>query len=1250
MYNKSTFFVFLFISFCISSVSAQLDTLVNSGDNWKYFTGSDPGATWKNTGFNDISWSIGPSQLGYGEGDEATVLPSGPSNNRNIGFYFRRNFTVSNAALYQAYKFRVKRDDGIVVYVNGNEVWRDNMPSGIPTYATLASSSPADDGQSWITFTLPGNTFITGSNLIAAEVHNVNNTSSDISFELQTLGIRVGTVQLVHGPYLQMATDTSMTIRWRTDSVSNSIVRYGFTPGNLSFSVTFPALVTEHIVRLSGLNPATKYYYSIERTGQIVQRDSVNLFFTAAPPGSTLPTNIWVTGDCGTLQSTQTDVMNEFLNHVGNQYINAWLLLGDNAYNSGTDSEYTSNFFTPYMDERIMKQTPLWPSPGNHDYANSGTNQPLRNLPYYNNFTLPTNGEIGGVPSGTEAFYSYNINNIHFISLDSYGTEVGNKLYDTTGIQATWLKNDLAANTQPWTILYWHHPPFTKGSHNCDTESDLVSVRTKLLRILDRYKVDLVLCGHSHSYERSRLMKGYYQDDSLFSASAHLRDSSSALYNGSVNSCPYIKQTNSPVNEGIVYTVTGSAGKFGGQAAGYPHNAMFYSNTTNGGSTFISVDGNRLDAKFISDAGVIQDQYTIFKNVNRHTSLTINEGRPALLTSSWRGNYNWFPIASTQPAVNVFPIHSGNFRVRDSLNCLSDTFFVNVIDTIIPAITNCPPALIRPNLPGSCGATVTWLPPLATDSHFAGMSPNISPGSFFGFGSTLITYTALDSSANSNTCQFSVSVVDTQAPLISCPASITTNNSPGQCNAVVNFSSAIALDNCAANPGIVQISGAVSGASFPVGVSAVAFRALDNSGNSSTCGFSITVRDNEVPSIACPLSFSVANDSGNCDARVSYVNPIVLDNCTIGTAVLNGGLSSGSIFPLGITTNLFSISDGAGNSASCNFTIRVNDSQPPAISCSPNIIVSADSGNCSAFIRYSFPLSSDNCNSVQVIQNSGLPDSSLFMIGTTMNGFVATDSSGNSASCSFMVTVNDTVLPSWLSCDTSMVQVCESDTVFFQSPVAIDNCSMVNLVQTLGTISGSIYPIGLNDVEFEASDSSGNTIACSFQVLVHALPQISFSVANDSLCLTDSASLLTANPTGGNFSGPGVSGNTFDPALAGIGNHILHYSFSDSFGCTDSAAVIINVQNCIITSSAFVDVSEIRIYPNPAREEIFLLFPKFDPDGKVEVFSLNGTLIIEAQHPQNKLMRIDLGQLSNGLYLLKIESGGQTKFEKFIRL
>lgn len=660
--------------------------LVAFGASWKYLdNGTNQGTAWRATAFNDAGWASGNAQLGYGDGDEATVVSYGPdANNKYITTYFRKTITVADASILTSIAGSVRRDDGIAIYVNGTEVYRNNLVAGAAynTLATLAS----DDGATPVTFNFSPSSFVTGNNVIAVEIHQNSVTSSDISFDLQLIGNTGNDATLTRGPYMNSALQTSIVIRWRTDIPTNTKVNYGNAPGNLTQSYIDNTVTTEHIATLTGLAINTLYYYNIGSTTQVIQGDANNYFKTMPAVGSTQKIRIMAMGDMGNNSTNEINVRNAYLSFNGSNYTDGWLLLGDNAYSNGTDAEYQNNFFNVYQGS-LTKNHVLWPAPGNHDYANSSARQADHNIPYYDIFTLPSGGQAGGVSSGTEAYYSYNYGNVHFVALDSYGWEAGNtRLYDTLGPQAVWLKQDLAANTQPWTVIYFHHPPYTKGSHNSDTENELINMRQRMVPIFERYKVDLVLSGHSHAYERSFLINGHYGTESTFVPGTHALSTSSAKYDGSANSCVYVKDPLSAVN-GIVYIVAGSAGQLEGSSSGYPHNAMYYSNVSIGGALFFEVEGNRFDGKWISSDGVIRDNFTIMKDVNKTTNLSIPSGTPTQLTASWIGNYNWSTSENTR-SITVAPLANTNYTVNDGLGCLNDAFNITVTGGARNPLTN----------------------------------------------------------------------------------------------------------------------------------------------------------------------------------------------------------------------------------------------------------------------------------------------------------------------------------------------------------------------------------------------------------------------------------------------------------------------------------------------------------------------------------------------------------------------------------
>ncbi len=484
---------------------------------------------------------------------------------------------------------------------------------------------------------------------------------------------------LSRGPYLQKLTSSSITIRWNTLTSVDSKVNYGTAPDQLTGEVSSLVTTNDHHVEITGLQPYTKYYYSIGSAAGLLQGDADNYFVTAPVPGSEDKYTFWVTGDCGNNSTNQKNVLEAYNTYMGSKPTNVWLTLGDNAYQGGFDAEFKINFFDIY-EKNISKHAPLFPAPGNHDYNNNPIQQYTHLIDYYTIFDLPSNGESGGVASGTEAFYSYDYGNVHFLALDSYGVEdLATRLYDTLGKQSQWIKADLEANTKPWVIAYWHHPPYTMASHNSDTEGELVDMREMFIPYLEGLGVDLVLCGHSHGYERSHLMKGHTGMEATFDAAIHNVDQSTAYYDGSPNSCAYQKDERH-TQDGTVYIVAGSAGQLGGQQATFPHDALSFADVTNGGSLVLEVEGNRLDAKFLCTDGVLRDNFTIIKNANRMQTVQLVRGETATLTAAWVGNHIWNHSGETSRSVDVRPSEDTYYAVTDNYQCVTDTFFVDVIE------------------------------------------------------------------------------------------------------------------------------------------------------------------------------------------------------------------------------------------------------------------------------------------------------------------------------------------------------------------------------------------------------------------------------------------------------------------------------------------------------------------------------------------------------------------------------------------
>lgn len=486
---------------------------------------------------------------------------------------------------------------------------------------------------------------------------------------------------ITRGPYLQNTTSNAVTIRWRTDIATNTKAEVGPSTSSYTISSTDGTATTEHEIRVTGLSPDTKYFYRIGTIGTVLEGTANNFFRTSPPASTKRKIKVAVFGDCGkNANNNQTMSLQAYRNYVGADPAELMLLLGDNAYTDGFDWEYQNNFFNAY-GPTILKNHNLFPAPGNHDYAGLDLRQADKNIAYYDIFTMPKNGEGGGVASNTESYYSFNWGNIHFMSLDSYGFETAAKyrLYDTMSPQVNWIKADLAANTSKWTVVYWHHAPHTMSSHNSDIEDELIAIRQNFIRILERYGVDLIMCGHSHAYERSYFLNGYYGTEPTFNVNSHALTTSSGKYDGSDDSCPYVKTTSD--KRGTVYMVSGSAGASGTMDPSFPHSALPFS-LNDGGMFYFEVEDNRLDGKFLRKDGTVWDKFTIMKDVNDVKEITTRPGEAVTLTASWVGSYNWSTGATTR-SITVTPMANTTYTVSDPSLCIADQYSVSA-NAVLP--------------------------------------------------------------------------------------------------------------------------------------------------------------------------------------------------------------------------------------------------------------------------------------------------------------------------------------------------------------------------------------------------------------------------------------------------------------------------------------------------------------------------------------------------------------------------------------
>jgi acid phosphatase type 7 len=438
----------------------------------------------------------------------------------------------------------------------------------------------------------------------------------------------------VRAPYLQFATTNSIYVVWRTEGPILPVVRFGEKPDALNEKATevvtraslgaegktipakreplrtkenlkLPKLHSaavgtfQYEAKLTGLKPSTRYYYAVLDGEQpLTPRDAGYSFVTPPPVGTAKRVRFWAFGDSGTGRQEQVNVhkaMREAVRRDG-QPLDFWLHLGDMAYSTGRDVEFQSRFFEIY--DLTMRSFVCWPTMGNHEGATSKGTTGIG--PYYDAYVVPTRGEVGGVPSGTEAYYSFDYANLHFVCLDSHDLE-----RKPSGAMAKWLKADLEKTLADWVIGFWHHPPYTKGSHDSDKEKDLTEMREMIMPLIDSGGVDLVLTGHSHVYERSMLIDGAYATPTV--AENVVLDDGDGDPQGDG---AYRKSEGIQPHQGTVQIVAGNGGATLGRKGTIP---FMRKTLIEHGSVLIDIYGDTLTAKMVNLNGSTRDVFSMVK-------------------------------------------------------------------------------------------------------------------------------------------------------------------------------------------------------------------------------------------------------------------------------------------------------------------------------------------------------------------------------------------------------------------------------------------------------------------------------------------------------------------------------------------------------------------------------------------------------------------------------------------------------------
>ena len=370
----------------------------------------------------------------------------------------------------------------------------------------------------------------------------------------------------------------------------------------------------------------------------------------------------------------------------------------------------------------------------------------------------------------------------------------------------------------------------------------------------------------------------------------------------------------------------------------------------------------------------------------------------------------------------------------------------------------------------------------------------------YSLGNTIVTYTVEDASGNTSSCTQLVTVDDNEDPVITCPGDVVVDTDAGLCTASgIALGTPTTSDNCS----VATISDDAP-AIFNEGNTTVTYTVEDASGNTSTCTQLVTVEDNEDPVITCPGDVVVDTDTGLCTASgVALGTPTTDDNCSLATI----SDDTPAVFNEGSTIVTYTVEDVSGNTSTCTQFVTVEDNEDPVITCPVDVVVDTDTGLCTASgVALGTPTTSDNCSVASISDDAP----AIFGLGNTTVTYTVEDSSGNTSSCTQLVTVEDTEDP-LITCPTDVVGntdsgLCTASGVALGTPTTSDNCS----VASISDDAPAIFGLGNTTVTYTVEDSSGNTSSCTQLVTVEDTEDPLITCPTDVVVNTD-AGLCTAS-------------------------------------------------------------------------------------------------------------------------------------------
>ncbi|XP_033115250.1 hyalin-like [Anneissia japonica] len=396
----------------------------------------------------------------------------------------------------------------------------------------------------------------------------------------------------------------------------------------------------------------------------------------------------------------------------------------------------------------------------------------------------------------------------------------------------------------------------------------------------------------------------------------------------------------------------------------------------------------------------------------------------------------------------------------------------------------CPHDTSETTDPGKSNSSATWNDPTVTDNVDSNLTVTCSSasGSSFDAGSTIVNCSATDNAGNTDSCTFNVTIKDIEVPKVICPDDINQATDQGQSTSSATWNDPEVTDNVDSSLSVT--CSPISGLSFSVGSTPVICSAKDTAGNTGSCTFNVTVKDEEIPNVICPFDISKFIIEGQSTSTATWREPMVIDNFDFSLSA-NCSHASGASFSVGSTTVNCSVEDSAGNTGSCTFNVEVIDIDIPSVTCPDDISQTTIQGQSTSAATWNEPIVTDNVDS-SLSANCSRASGSYFRVGTTAVTCSATDTAGKTGSCTFNIEVKDTEVPN-VTCPDDMSQATDqgqsTSSATWNDLTVTDNVDSI-LSVTCSPVSGLPFSVGSTPVICSARDTAGNTGSCTFNVIV----------------------------------------------------------------------------------------------------------------------------------------------------------------------